>query len=172
MKQTKIGQMKRYCIDTSALIDIKKWYPREIFPGIWEKLEQMVKRGELISHKTIIEEIKRVDDELCKWCNDEKLRAMFKETDDCQYEKFKEIKKKYDSKYWEIEISRTNNEWADPWLIALSICEEAIIVTSENKKNQNNIPAIAEKFKVHSLHLLEFFKEIGIKYEMIMQLAL
>jgi len=27
-----------YCIDTSALIDLKQLYPSGVFPGLWENL--------------------------------------------------------------------------------------------------------------------------------------
>ncbi len=54
--------------------------------------------------------------------------------------------------------------WADPWLIALSICEDAIIVTDE-KNSSNRIPYIATAFQKQCMNLLDFFKAIGIKYE-------
>jgi hypothetical protein len=53
--------------------------------------------------------------------------------------------------------------WADPWIIALAICECGIIVTDESNK-PNRIPAIAETLNMNSLGLLDFFKAIGVKY--------
>jgi len=37
---------------------------------------------------------------------------------------FRINKKQYDKNYWENEINKP--KWADPWVIALRICEEAI----------------------------------------------
>lgn len=87
---------------------------------------------------------------------------MFKDMDECQIRKIQEVKNRYDKTYWENEINKTT-PWADPWIIALGICEEAIIVTDE-KNTQNRIPAIASLLKIKCLELLDFFKEIGIKY--------
>lgn len=87
---------------------------------------------------------------------------MFKDIDECQISKLHEIESKYGSKYWNTEMNR-NTEWADPWLIALSICENAIIVTDE-KKSPNHIPYIARALQRPCLSLIDFFKAIGIKY--------
>ncbi len=65
---------------------------------------------------------------------------------------------------------KTNDKsghWADPWLIALSICEKTntattIIVTDE-KNAENHIPYIANYFNIQCLNLIDFFKNIGIK---------
>lgn len=87
---------------------------------------------------------------------------MFKDLDECQIQELQEVKKKYDKYYWENEINKP--KWADPWVIALGICEEAIIVADE-KNTQNRIPAISSMFAgLRSLELIDFFKEIGIKY--------
>jgi hypothetical protein len=48
-------------------------------------------------------------------------------------------------------------------VIALGICEEAIIVADE-KNTQNRIPAISATCGLKCLELIDFFKEIGIKY--------
>ena len=87
---------------------------------------------------------------------------MFKDVDDDQIKEFKNVKTKYDPHYWDTEINK-GGPWADPWLIALSICEDAIIVTDE-KNTANHIPYIANHFNRRCLNLIDFFKKIGIKY--------
>jgi len=151
-----------YCIDASALINLTRYpgYPREIFPTIWEKLENMIKRNEFISHIEVYKEIAKGGDLLFRWCKDHK--KMFKDVEDCQIEEFRKIKPRYDPHYWNNQIDR-DKPWADPWLIALSICKDAIIVTDE-KNIQNRIPYIANHFNIPCLNLINFFKEIGIKY--------
>ena len=129
-----------YCIDTSSLINLippwkKDVYRRDVFPTIWEKLESMIKNEELISPLEVYKEIKVGQDEIYKWCKNNK--KMFNDIDECQGQKLKDIKKQYDKKYWENEIRKPR--WADPWVIALSICERAIIVADEkNVPNRMN----------------------------------
>lgn len=117
-----------YCIDTSSLINLKP-YRRDLFPTIWRKLESMIKNEELISPLEVYEEIKVGQDKIYEWCK--KKKKMFRDIDDCQRQKFQEVEKQYDNNYWENEINK--QRWADPWVIALSICEEAIIVADEKK---------------------------------------
>ncbi len=152
-----------YCIDTSALINLSpQWnkdvYRRDVFPTIWEKLESMIKNEKLISSREVYNEIKKRDDAISKWCDDNK--KMFKDIDECQEERLKNIGKKYDVVYW--DTLRKKEIWADPWLVALSICEDAIIVTDE-KNTPNRIPGIAGYFNRQCINLIDFFKNIGIK---------
>ena len=161
-KQQRLFQVPIYCIDASALINITRYpgYPKEVFPTIWEKLEAMVEKGELISHIEVYEEVKKRKDPIYEWCKQKK--CMFKDIDDCQIIEFEKIRTQYDPDYWNNEISK-GGPWADPWLIALSICEDAILVTDE-KYTRNRIPYIANHFKRQCLNLINFFKKIGIKY--------
>ncbi len=147
-----------YCIDTSSLINLKP-FRRDVFPTIWSKLENMIKNGELIAPLEVYGEIGIGKDNIYDWCKNNK--EMFKDVDECQILKLQEVKKKYDKTYWENEINKP--KWADPWVIALGICEEAIIVADE-KNTQNRIPAISSMFGLTCLELIDFFKEIGIKY--------
>ena len=53
-------------------------------------------------------------------------------------------------------------EWADPWIIALAICEEAIIVSDE-RNSPDRIPYIASRFGITTLNLLDFFRDIRLE---------
>ncbi len=147
-----------YCMDTSSLINLKP-FRRDVFPTIWSKLEGMIKNGELIAPLEVYEEIEIGKDIIHDWCKSNK--EMFKDVDECQIQKLQEIKKQYDKAYWENEINKP--KWADPWVIALGICEEAIVVADE-KDTRNRIPAISSAFGLKYLELIDFFKDIGIKY--------
>lgn len=156
-KQTKLSTI--YCIDASALINLRR-YRRDVFPTVWEKMERKVQNGLLISHAEVLREIDAGKDEILKWCR--KNRRMFKGVDDCQRKQFEIIESRYEENYWNMSVNKPG-PWADPWIIALAICENGVIVTDESNK-RNRIPAIAEKLHVSSLSLLDFFKEIGVKY--------
>lgn len=143
-KQQKLKLSPLYCIDASALINITRYpgYPMDVFPTIWKKLESMAKGGEIISHAEVYKEIEKRNDPIHQWCKQNK--NMFKDVDDDQIKEFKNVKTRYDPHYWDTEINK-GGPWADPWLIALSICEDAIIVTDE-KNTANHIPYIANHF--------------------------
>lgn len=162
VKQQTLFQVSVYCIDASALINITRYpgYPRAIFPTIWEKLEYMITGVELISHEEVYKEIKKRNDSIYQWCKQNK--NMFKDIDECQRKELGNIETKYDPVYWATEMNK-GGPWADPWVIALSICEDAIIVTDE-KDVPNHIPYIAKHFNRQCLKLTDFFQKIGIKY--------
>jgi hypothetical protein len=119
----------------------------------------MIKDGELIAPLEVYGEIEAGKDKIYNWCKNNK--QMFKDIDECQIQKLQEVRKQYDKNYWENEINKP--KWADPWVIALSICEEAIIVADE-KNAKNRIPAVSSAFGLKYLELIDFYKEIGIKY--------
>ncbi|MFA4842986.1 MAG: DUF4411 family protein, partial [Candidatus Omnitrophota bacterium] len=58
-------------------------------------------------------------------------------------------------------INKTS-PWADPWLIALAICEQTMVVTEESNK-PNKIPFVADLLGVKCLKLIDFFRTIGLK---------
>ena len=161
-RQAPLFHRKIFCIDACALINLTRYpgYPRGVFPTIWEKLEEMAKSGELISHIEVYKEIKDKNDQIDHWCR--KNKSIFKDVDECQQNKFESVKTQYNPDYWKRKISE-DHPWADPWVIALSICEDAIIVTDENN-NENHIPYVANHFDRKCLNLIDFFKIIGIQY--------
>jgi hypothetical protein len=170
MSKTKspgLFKFKIYCIDTSSIINLFRHYGlpyppyrADIFEGLWKKLDQIIKNGNLISHITVFEEISKRDDEAKRWC--EQYKRIFRDIDDYQIEQIEKIKIKYNKSYWDAEINRKGQEWADPWIIALAICEEAIIVSDE-KNSPDKIPYIANHFGINTLNLMDFFKDIGLK---------
>ena len=75
MSNLKLVPEKRYCFDTSVLIDLKYYYPSKyvsneynFFPSLCEKLEQLINEGIIISHIEVYNELSDGNDELFKWC--------------------------------------------------------------------------------------------------------
>ena len=159
-KQLKLFSSQAYCVDASALFNLKG-YPRDVFPTIWKKIEDMIKAEQLISHVEVYKETQRGQDEISRWCM--KHRRMFKDVDATQIQKFQEVKAKYDPNYWATQITGTN-PWGDPWVITVSICEGTTIITDENATKANRIPAIASQLGAKSVNRLDFFRQIGVKY--------
>jgi hypothetical protein len=99
-------------------------------------------------------------DKLLLWSN--KNKNIFAGIDDCQIGEIPLIKSKYNPDYWNNNMNRPA-PWADPYLIAMAICEKGIIITQEHKTKANHIPPIAKELGINSLNLLEFFHELKIK---------
>ena len=147
----------------SSLKELHDRYPKAVFPTIWRRIEDLIVDGSIHSHIEVQREIKNTtdpSDKVLKWSN--KYKRIFLDVDDCQTSQLNNIQEKYEVGFWNNQINRPG-PWADPYIIALAICERAIIITQENKVRPNRIPPIASQFGIQSLNLLELFQALKIK---------
>lgn len=103
-----------YIIDTSSLIEMKRKYPEDVFPTLWQRIDDLIREDRLIAPAEVKEEIERVSDDLKKWADGRKKIFIDPLT---QVEEVKKILKNFPS-LAEPEKMGPN---ADPWLIALAI---------------------------------------------------
>lgn len=146
----------------SSLKELHDRYPKTLFPSIWQRIASLIQDGQLYSHIEVHREIKITiypKDKLLQWSN--KNKKIFSGIDKCQNKQILQIKSQYNPSYWQNEMNRPA-PWADPYLIAMAICEKAIVITEEHKTKANRIPPIASLFGIRSLNLLEFFHELKI----------
>lgn len=116
------------------------------------RVNDSIKNGELYSHIEVLREIKGTTnpkDKLLQWSN--KNKTMFSSIDNCQLNQISLIKAKYNLLHWQNKMNRPG-PWADPYLIAMAICEQAIIITQEHKTKSERIPPIASQFNIRSLN--------------------
>lgn len=154
---------KIYAIDMSSLKELHDRYPKKTFPTIWQHIDSLIQNRELVSHIEVYREIKCTEnskDKLLVWSK--RNKKIFQDIDTCQRIKIPEIKSKYNKDEWDNKMNRPG-PWADPYLIAMAMCEGATIITQESKNKPNRIPKICDCLRVKSLNLLEFFEELKIK---------
>ena len=57
-----------YSIDTSALIDLDRWYSYEVFAPLWDNnFVALVNEGRLIASVEVRDELRKGDDFLYRW---------------------------------------------------------------------------------------------------------
>jgi len=158
MRQLKLFQ--GYCIDTSALIDLKKEYPQDIFPSVWKDLENLISNGLLIAPRQVLEELKKIEDELLKWVR--KRKGMFRELNINQIKDVKDILNRFPK----LVDADKPGPHADPFVIALALTESCTVITSEHSgtPDKPKIPDVCAHYGVKCLSLLEFFREQGWEY--------
>lgn len=67
--------MTCYVVDSSAFIDAAaEWYPRDVFPTIWEILEEFGQQGVVVSIDAVQDELLKRQDDLPSSCG-EKMRC-------------------------------------------------------------------------------------------------
>jgi len=125
-----------YIFDMSSLKELHDRYPKNLFPTIWQHIASLIETRQIISHIEVHREIRNtiyLKDKLLLWSNKNKKR--FSGIDDCQISKIPLIKSKYNPAYWNNNMNRPA-PWADPYLIAMAICENAIIIHRSIKQKQ------------------------------------
>jgi len=58
-----------YCVDTSAFMDAwVRWYPQELFPSLWNNVDNLIAKERLFSSEEVLQEIERKEgDTLYQW---------------------------------------------------------------------------------------------------------
>lgn len=152
-----------FVIDTSALIDINREYPPDVFPKLWKDIEILVKQGLLIAPKEVFEELKRKDDELKTWA--QRHQEMFIDLDDEQLTEMSKILTEFPRL---IDHDKTIPE-ADPFIIALAKCRVWTVITSEHRRSNPDarpkIPDVCDHYNIKCIiKPLNFFREKKWKY--------
>lgn len=160
------GSQLVYCVDTSALIDLKP-YPRKVFPNLWKRLEGLVGEGRLIAPPQVREELKHIDDELLKWARSQ--RRMFVSLSALHLECVAEILGSFPRL---IDPSKETEE-ADPFVIALALAagrhelfgHDHVVLTQERLKGgRPRIPHVWEHYGIRYLDVFGFFAKEGWRF--------
>ncbi len=158
-----------YIIDTSSLIELNKHNPMDVYPGVWQKIEQLINNDRLLAPKEVLFEIGNIDDKLHSWSKTQ--NKLFVEPTPKQIDIVRDILKKYPAF---INIDRKYD--ADPWVIALSIelinspqmtlfTIKRIVVTEEKLRGSRiRIPFVCQDYKIESLDIIGMFREEGWKF--------
>lgn len=150
-----------YVFDTGVLIQLRN-YPRDIFPGLWERLESMIREGKIIFTSEVFREISERDDEISKWAK--QFKENFPKPTEKEQEKVKEILTQFPLLIKKQNIL-ANKADADPFVIAKAAVEDRTVVSTEKKKpNAPKIPNVCEHFKVPHMTLFDFFRAEGLSF--------
>lgn len=161
-----MGSQPIYVIDASSLIRCANFYPRRVFPTIWEKFEQKCAEDCVISSQEIYEDLeRRGGDFIQRWAKD---HIKFIETSEEVQRKAKEILAQWPNLIKPTKINDSSS--SDPFLIAVAILNNGIVITDEAFKRARSqhpkmgIPFVCQSLGIKWISLLEFFEQIGIKY--------
>src|ERR1700735_4746867 len=106
------GDPYKYVLDSSALFDLKRNYPPNVFAGVWGNFNKMCAETQIISVREVYNEIKRGSDWLVEWA-DEHYKIFLEPS----IEEFKYIGE-LQSKYPRLVDYNSDRPAADPFVIA------------------------------------------------------
>lgn len=162
-----------YCIDASALIDVGRWYPEDVF-DIWAELAKLVAEGRLIAPKEVMEELKKKEDIVLRWTK--KHKTMFCVLDKGQISVAREIVQKFPDL---IDPAKQIPD-ADPFVVALAVTKqrakptddlftshEYVVVTQEKRRKPGakpRIPDACDAYNITPIALVELFRREGWRF--------
>ncbi|WP_059280011.1 DUF4411 family protein [Dehalococcoides mccartyi] len=155
-----------YCLDSSAFIDIHKYYDIKEF---WDMLDDLFTIGSIISHRIVFNELTtnaKLASSLSTWIS--KRRQYFLVETLAQAKYVSEIVNAFPK----IIDPLSKKDQADPWLIALALERQSIntlfpdaygVVSQECIVSSIKMPAVCKFFKIKHLDLPGFIKELGLE---------
>lgn len=155
-----------YIFDSSSLSTILDYYYQDRFPSFWEKFNEIVSQGNLIS-------VREVRNELTGKFDDDKIEIMMKHNRDFftnpSTEELSFITEIYSVKHFQQNLERkklwSGGYFADPFVIAKAWAVKGTVVTEEEYKEHGaKIPNICKHFDIPCLKLEGFLKEVDWKF--------
>lgn len=150
--------MSGYCFDTSSLIECwTRYYPIDVFPGLWDELDGLVTNGEIVSPRDVLTEIEKKEDGLHKWAKDRP--TIFLELDEPIQTATTAILRQHPLL---VKATAQRTE-ADPFVIAVAQVRAIPVVTQEGggSDRRPTIPFVCNALGVRSLNIVEFIREQG-----------
>lgn len=148
-----------YSVDTSIIIDLRvRYYPPDVFPGLWQNIEDLIDAGRMIVADEVSTELQRGDDDCHDWVkgapgliapsDGEVLGVVAKVATDFE------------------DWSSEQANWADPYVIGHAHSRGWTVVTSEKMSlsplpGRTKIPNVCQHLAVPCMTLLEWARAEG-----------
>ena len=154
-----MGDPPLYSFDTSAIVNgWRKNYPPDVFPPLWEKLDELIDSGKVIAISEVLVELEKQDDEVYVWAK--RRRKMFLEIDTDIQIAVAEIMRRFPRL---VDTSRSRSA-ADPFVIALARVKGCAVVTEESMSGsivKPRIPDVCSVMGIRAIRLLQVVREQG-----------
>lgn len=158
-----------YCADTSSLVQMQRFYPLSVFPGLWDNASALAKNGRLVGPEEVLLELERGDDDLVRWAK--KHRRIFKRLTQDVVLKAQEIVRAFPRL---VDAQRVSDVQADPFVVAMAVVErdrpsllprEWIVLAEESgRQGLVRIRTVCQHFEIHCVSLKELFVAEGWRF--------
>lgn len=152
-----------YVFDTNSLSNVLNHYYRDRFPSFWEKLDDMIRQGYLLS-------VRECRGELQDKFADEEIERLAKHNPDFfvrpTSEELAFITQVYSVSHFRQNLERKKllggGYFADPFIIAKANAVDGLVVTEEAlRENAAKIPNICKHFNIGCVNLEGFLSNEG-----------
>ena len=151
-----------YVFDTSSFIVIGHYYPEQ-FPSFWDKFNQTVEVGNIISVREVFRELDQDASvpHLSDWIENHRSLFVIPNASVTQF-----VSTIFSVPHFQTLVSEKNRlagrPCADPFIIALAKVMNACVVTEEKEKpNATKIPNVCRHFGIDCTNLQGFMEKEG-----------
>lgn len=151
-----------YVFDTSSLVGAwVRSYPPDLFPGVWEHMDELAQAGQLIAPEDVLEELKAQDDELLAWVK-ARTDAIIVPTTRALLLEARDVLADHQG----LTKAGTGRGRADPFVIALASLRQCPVVTQEQggTPSKPRIPFVCSARGVACMSILEVIRVEGWRF--------
>jgi glycine/D-amino acid oxidase-like deaminating enzyme len=128
------------------------------FAAPWEKLDELLGRGELLAREEVLFELERKDDDVYRWARER--RGMFVQTD----EDIQRVVQAILVDYPDLVDAKRGRSGEDPFVIALARARGCTMLANERLSTsltRPRIPNVCQALGILCIDLLQFIREHG-----------
>jgi hypothetical protein len=150
-----------YCVDTSGWLDgWQRYYPPDVFPSLWRKIEDQVAAGQIFSSEEVYVELSKKADDLHDWIKARK--EMLVSSEEAVQLQVTYLLKKYPR----LVDTLKNRSQADPFVVAVAMEHKLSLVTGEvgGTIERPRIPFVCAAEGVICINFLQMIRELGLTF--------
>lgn len=147
-----------YSIDSSSLIHCRHTYPIDVFPSLWQALDDLLTRNVLFAQEEVWNEVHRGTDPLTAWAASRKT-GLCVPADAGQIAVMQRIA----AAFPQANYTATTEHRADPWVVSLAVMRSLSVVSEERGTAQTfpRVPQMCAAFGVTHMHILDVMRAEG-----------
>lgn len=156
---TRPARSRLYVVDTCSFTELRRAYPQKGFPEVWALVDRLAAEGRLLSVEEVAVELDAYDDEVSEWA-DAHEPLFLPLSEDVQKAAIAIL-----AKYPSLVDVKKRKSSADPFVIAVAIVRDAIVVTQEKPSGgpgKVKIPDVCKALKVPCITLLQLLLDEGL----------
>lgn len=159
-----------YFVDTNFLGQMETVCPEDVFPSLWEALEDVLFVDGVIFHEEIHDELKRWNHPRFGWYNSRVRASQILSPDQQEIESYEAVSKWVAEErlphYKRSAVDEFLNI-ADSWIVASAHRHGGVVVTNEAAAPKSltkvKIPDVAQHFSVPCINSLDFLRELKVR---------
>lgn len=141
--------------DSSAIIDAgERYYPIDVFPSFWNRMEALVLSGRFIAPEFLIDELAKKDDAWRDWVYERRDKIIVP-VDAAMLAVVREIMAAFPAL---VDVDK-NRSGGDPFFIALAKITGSVLVTGEKSKpSRPRIPDVCSAMGISYINILSLIR--------------